>query len=214
MITVTVNVAPTAGSPLVNQATVSGGGSTSSTATDSTIINVPSTGNLTIISAHTGSFTQADNGDTYTLTVTNTGPGATDGTAVMVTEFIPAGLIPTAISGAGWTCTQPVGPCTRADVLAANTSYPAITLTVNVAPNAPASITNSVGVSGGGAPAYSAADPTTINALTRYSNPLAFATTASVTGGTFTNFSVTYTSDNGPSDIASGQVKIDNCYLG
>src|SRR5690348_7812977 len=34
VITVTVNVAPTAGSPLVNQATVSGGGSTSSTATD------------------------------------------------------------------------------------------------------------------------------------------------------------------------------------
>jgi hypothetical protein len=42
------------------------------------------------------------------------------------------------------------GPCSRSDALAAATSYPAITLTVNVAANAPASVTNSAAVSGGG----------------------------------------------------------------
>src|SRR5262249_31786179 len=41
-ITVTVNVAANAGSPLTNSATASGGGSTSSTANDPTTINPPS----------------------------------------------------------------------------------------------------------------------------------------------------------------------------
>ena len=40
--------------------------------------------------------------------------------------------------------------CTRNDVLAAGASYPAITVTVNVANNAPASVTNTANVSGGG----------------------------------------------------------------
>ena len=39
---------------------------------------------------------------------------------------------------------------TRSDALAAGGSYPAITLTVNVAANAPASVTNTATVSGGG----------------------------------------------------------------
>jgi hypothetical protein len=49
----------------------------------------------------------------------------------------------------------PAGParselCTRSDALAASSSYPALTLTVNVASNAPASLTNTAAVSGGG----------------------------------------------------------------
>jgi hypothetical protein len=40
--------------------------------------------------------------------------------------------------------------CTRADVLTGGGSYPAITLTVNVAPSAPPSLTNIATVSGGG----------------------------------------------------------------
>jgi hypothetical protein len=84
---------------------------------------------------------------------------------------------------------------------------------VNVSPNAPASVTNQAAVSGGGSFGASATDPTTVDALPRYANPLAFATTASVVGGTATTVTITYTSDNGPTDINNGQVKIDNCYL-
>ena len=56
----------------------------------------------------------------------------------------------TALSGTGWTCTLSPLSCSRSDALAASGSYPAITLTVNVASNAPASVTNTASVSGGG----------------------------------------------------------------
>ena len=55
------------------------------------------------------------------------------------------------MSGTGWTCTlTPSLGCTRSDALAAGASYPAITLTVSVAANAPASVTNTAAVTGGG----------------------------------------------------------------
>ena len=40
--------------------------------------------------------------------------------------------------------------CTRSDALAASSSYPAITLNVNVSTTAPSSVTNTATVSGGG----------------------------------------------------------------
>jgi uncharacterized repeat protein (TIGR01451 family) len=122
---------------------------------------------LTIVKSHSGSFTQGDTGDTYSLTVTNSGGAATSGT-VTVTDTVPAGLTTTAMSGTGWTCTQPAGPCTRSDALNASASYPVITLTVNVANNAPSSVTNTATVAGGGEVNTSndtATDPTTINPL-------------------------------------------------
>jgi kumamolisin len=123
---------------------------------------------LTTASTHIGNFTQADTGDTYTLTVANAGTAATNGT-VTLTDTLPGGLSATAMSGSGWTCSVNTLTATRSDALAAGRSYPAITLTVNVAYNAPASVTNSVSVSGGGelnTANDSGTDPTTIIALT------------------------------------------------
>ena len=123
------------------------------------------TPDLTITKSHTGSFTQGQTGATYTITATNSGSGATSGT-VQVTDSVPTGLTATAMNGSGWSCTPPGGPCTRSDILAAGSSYPAITLTVNVAGNAPTSVTNSATVSGGGETNTgndSASDVTTIN---------------------------------------------------
>ena len=60
----------------------------------------------------------------------------------------------------GWTCTG--NTCTRADALAAGGAYPAITVTVNVAANAPSLVTNQISASGGGSLLATAADPTTI----------------------------------------------------
>lgn len=117
------------------------------------------------------------------------------------------------LSGTGWTCPAGVVTCTRADALSGGSSYPAITVTVNVASNAPSQVTNQATVSGGGSAGAAASDPTAVDVLLRYSNPLAFATSASVVAGVPTTLSVTYTSDNGPTDIASGQVMIDNCYF-
>lgn len=102
----------------------------------------------------------------YTLKVSNVSTSAASSGTVTVTDTLPAGLIPTAISGTGWTCTNPipspfVSPyqltCTRSDALAAGSSYPDITVTVQ-APDtttlesnaALRDFTNSATVSGGG----------------------------------------------------------------
>ena len=71
---------------------------------------------------------------------------------VTVNDTLPVRLTPTAAVGAGWVCNiaAQVVSCTRADALNAEASYPAITLTVNVAPAAPRSLTNTAHVSGGG----------------------------------------------------------------
>ncbi len=121
---------------------------------------------LVIAKSHTGSFTQGQISATYTITASNSGTGPTSGT-VTVTESLPAGLTATSMLGSGWACSQPAGPCTRGDVLAAGSSYPAITLIGNVAGTAPSSITNTVTVSGGGETNTGndqASDPTTVQA--------------------------------------------------
>lgn len=93
-------------------------------------------------------FAEGDQDRTYTITVTNNGDGPTDGSTVTVTDTLPTGLINGTLSGTGWNC---IGlTCTRSDVLANGASYPAITLTVDVDRVAPAELTNTVSVDGGG----------------------------------------------------------------
>jgi uncharacterized repeat protein (TIGR01451 family) len=121
-----------------------------------------------ISKSHVGNWIHGSTGNTYTITVTNASPSAAivAGNTVTVTDTIPLGLTATAISGTGWTCTQPAGPCTRADALAALASYPPISVTVTVAANPPSNLlTNTATVSGGGELQTNndvATDPTTI----------------------------------------------------
>ncbi len=163
-ITVTVNVSTSATSPQNNTATVSGGGDVNpndNTSTDMTTIVAGS--DLTITKSHSGSFVQGQTGVTYTIAATNSGIGPTVGTVTIV-DTLPTGLTATAMTGTGWNCTLGTLTCTRSDVLAASSSYPAIILTVNVAANAPSSVTNMATVSGGGETytANTASDITTI----------------------------------------------------
>jgi len=117
---------------------------------------------LKITKTHTGNFTKGQQNATYTVTVSNpaTSTGPTSG-KVTVTDTIPTGLTLVSMAGTGWTCAGK--SCNRSDVLAAGKSYPAITVTVDVASNAPSSVTNTVSVSGGDSPAASASNPTTID---------------------------------------------------
>src|ERR1700761_9526134 len=120
--------------------------------------------NLTISTSPSGDFSLGQSGATYSIQVINTGGTATSGT-VSVNDVVPTGLTATAISGTNWACTQPAGPCTRSDTLAPGNSYPLLTVTVNVASNAPSSVTNRATVSGGGmSGTNSASDPTNIDA--------------------------------------------------
>ena len=168
VLTLTVTVATTAPPSVTNMGTVSGGGETNTandTATDATTVNPATPADLTLAKTHPGAFTQGQVGATYTLTVTNGGGRATSGT-VTVNDTVPVGLTATGIAGTGWICTQPSGPCTRGDALAGGAIYPALTLTVTVATSAPASVTNTAAVSGGGETNTgnnTAADVTTIS---------------------------------------------------
>jgi uncharacterized repeat protein (TIGR01451 family) len=174
---VVVGAAAFAASPVTNVATISGGGEPAfnngnNTASDpTTIVGSP---NLTIAKTHTGNFTRGSTTASYTITVTNSGTAATNGTTVTVTDTVPAGLTPTAPTPPagtvnGWSCNiaGQVVTCTRTDSLPAGQSYPVIPITVTVSQTAPNSVTNSVTVAGGGEPASlngnnTATDPTTI----------------------------------------------------
>ena len=148
-IALTVNVATGAPASALNTVQVSGGGETNTlndSASDTTII-LPPPPDLTISKTHTGNFQQGQNFAAYTITVSNAGTTATSGT-VTVTDNFPVGLTAGSMSGLGWFCSSTT--CTRGDALAPASSYPVITVNVNVAGNAPASVTNTAVVSGGG----------------------------------------------------------------
>ena len=125
-----------------------------------------STVDLTLTKAHFGNFSQNDIGDTYAITVANVGNLASTG-MITVTDLLPAGLAATAISGVGWNAALNTLTCTRSNTLFPGASYPPIVVTVNVSSNAPASVTNTATVIGGGDadPANNtASDVTSINA--------------------------------------------------
>ena len=88
----------------------------------------------------------------WTITVSNVGFGPTVGTVTVVDTLpnVQNPPVPTDISGTGWTCTLATLTCTRADALASGSSYPAITLTVNIPKNIQNNFTNTAKVSGGG----------------------------------------------------------------
>ena len=116
--------------------------------TGTATINVNSTPDLAITKSHTGNFAVGQTGATYTITVSNSG-GADTSALITVNDALPAGLTATDLSGTNWNCTLSPLQCTRGDVLFAGTSFEPITLTVNVAANAPSSVTNTATVSGG-----------------------------------------------------------------
>ena len=151
-IVVTVDVAANAPVSVTNTARVTGGGDTNpanNTIDDVTTINPGP--DLTLTKTHAGTFVQGQTGATYTLTVSNQAGAPTTGT-VLVNDTLPTELLPTAATGTGWTCALVSASvqCRRSDALAVGASYPPITITLNVAPNAPASVTNTADVSGGG----------------------------------------------------------------
>lgn len=164
-ISIDVDVSASAPSTVTNTAVVSGGGDTSPGNNSSTAVTpvAARTPSLAIAKSHDGPFTQGQSGAAFTIVISNTGTGGTSGSVAM-TDTLPAGLAPTAASGSGWSCglAGQTVTCTRADRLAPGSSYPAITLTVDVAANA-VSTSNTATVSGGGDPLeHSATDPVTI----------------------------------------------------
>ncbi len=161
--TLSIDVLATAAGDQVNTtgAVTSVEGGTGGTATATVTVVVP---DLTVAVSHTGSFISPQIGATYTITVSNVGTGDTSA-LVTVDDRLPSGLFATSISGTNWNCTLSPLECSRGDVLTAGTSFEPITLTVNVGPNVPSSVTNTATVSGGtesNTANNSASDPTQV----------------------------------------------------
>ncbi|HLK64859.1 MAG TPA: BACON domain-containing carbohydrate-binding protein [Bryobacteraceae bacterium] len=117
---------------------------------------------LNVTKTHTGNFTPGQTGATYTISISSVSGAPLSGT-VTVTDNLPAGLSAVSIAGAGWTCTQASFSCSRTDIIAPGSSYSPVTVTVNVAANAPSSITNTAVVSGANLPVpITVTDVTTI----------------------------------------------------
>jgi uncharacterized repeat protein (TIGR01451 family) len=151
--------------PTMNPIQASNGGATNGGGGDAFVAKIAATADMTIAKTHTGNFLQGQTGASYTITASNAGDGASFGT-VTVTDSLPAGLTATAISGSGWTCTLGTLTCTRSDALGIGSSYPPITLTVNVSSGSAGTVTNTATVAGGGevnTANDTATDPTTVS---------------------------------------------------
>jgi hypothetical protein len=125
-------------------------------------------------------FKQGDPADVYTLYVMNDGGGAADGNTVTVADALPMGVTATGISGSdqdvapGLHCTLATVSCTDPgnERIAAGDLL-VINIAVSVGTGLPSSVTNSVSVSGGGAPNASVNVATPIG-----SSPVPFGTSA------------------------------------
>jgi uncharacterized repeat protein (TIGR01451 family) len=106
--------------------------------------------NLTLTKTHLDPFIQRDVGETYTLTVTNTGMTATSG-AITITDTLPTGLSFFSATANSWPCspTVPGGStivCDSGGATIAAGKNSIITFLVSVAADAPLKVTNTASV--------------------------------------------------------------------
>jgi uncharacterized repeat protein (TIGR01451 family) len=123
---------------------------------------------LSILKTHKGKFAKGGSG-TYTIAVSNSPAASVTVGPVIVSDTPPDGLTIASMSGNGWTCNPPSGGvlpnnCTRSDPLGPGAAYEPITVTVNIASDAPDSVTNSATVAGGGSATANASDTTALTA--------------------------------------------------
>ena len=164
-ITVTGNVTAANGTPVTIPVAVSGGGTSGPvtvTPTPSVTVAAPS---LSVVKTHSGNFTAGQQGATYSVTVQNGASAGATNAKVTVAETVPSGETLVSMSGNGWTCPGAGGAntCDRSDGLSSGASYPALSVSVNVAANATSPQVNQASVSGGGmSGSASANDSTTV----------------------------------------------------
>jgi uncharacterized repeat protein (TIGR01451 family) len=138
---------------------------------------------LNVTLTHSSNFSQGQTGAQYTVTVANGGSLPTS-LPVTVTEMLPPSLTLASMSGDGWTCAPSTSSCARSDVLAGNSSFPSITVAVNVASNAPTTVINQV-VATTGVLQAAGSDPTNITAGTTAPHPPFFSGEVSLGSGVY-----------------------------
>ncbi|MFZ0309284.1 MAG: C25 family cysteine peptidase [Candidatus Sulfotelmatobacter sp.] len=159
------------------------------------------TPDMTLSKNSAGIFTRGSTAS-YTIPVSNISPYGSSSGTVTVNDTLPLGLIPTSASGTGWSCSiasQTVS-CVDSTVLAANSSYPSITINANVAQTAPATVTNTATVSGGGE--VNLSNDTATNVANVVSSADLSVTNAASPNPVTAGSNITYTqlvTNNGPS---------------
>ena len=161
---VRINADTAPGQQIVNQANATFTGLTLGAAftdTSPQVVNTVSAPVLTIDKSHTGSLIGGQS-TTFTIAVANAGNSPTDGSPVTVTDPLPASSFRSIANagGDGWSCaiTGLTLTCSRSDQLAANNGYPPILVDATVQDPAPATISNTATVSGGGSADAKASD--------------------------------------------------------
>ncbi|HZZ38459.1 MAG TPA: Ig-like domain repeat protein [Acidobacteriaceae bacterium] len=159
-------------------------GSTATSASNWCITLLSQT-SMTLASSHTGSFTQGDAADTYTITAKNGGTIPTNG-ELTLSDSLPSGMSAVSFAqtgGSDWSCSG--ASCTRTTAMPVG-EQDTFTLTASVGYATAIgtnSVTNSVTVSGGNLSGNATAnDPTTINGgpvnVTFSTNPTGFSYSA------------------------------------
>ena len=202
-VTVTLRIAPDAPGDVRFNALASGGGQLYEDNDGAVALRyVTQKPDLRIAISHDGTFRAGGTGR-YSIVVSNAGFQPTDGSEVKVTVTVPAGLTAAALGGSGWTCSGSTLTCTRSDVLAAGGEYAPISLFVDIGAGAPATVTTTASVSGGGEVATgndTASDATPIAPLAA---PEAVAPSVYGVGGTGQTAAV---SDLGPALARHGSL--------
>ena len=150
---------------------------------------------LSVSKTHTGNFAPGQTGAVYTVRVSNGAMAGPTTATVTVQEIVPTGLTLVSMAGTGWTCGGTT--CTRSDALVASASYPAITVTVNVASNAAAEVTNQVAVLGGGSALATAGDITNIAAAKIATTATVAASPSTIAASASTTLTVTVAGASG-----------------
>jgi kumamolisin len=114
---------------------------------------------LNITMTHSSPFNKGGIG-TYQIGVSNQGNGSTSG-PVNVVIALPAGITYRSFVGSGWTFNKNTLTFTQDNVLESGSSYPPITLSVNVEKKAPYSVVPTATVLGGGSVSSTTSNLTT-----------------------------------------------------
>ena len=119
--------------------------------TSGTMSGAQCTPDMTLGKSHVGNFVRGSTAS-YTIPVSNLSPYGATNASVTINDTLPTGVTPSSASGTGWACSiaaQTVS-CMRSDMLAGASSYPSIIVNANVTQSAPATVTNTAMVGGGG----------------------------------------------------------------
>jgi mucin-19 len=145
-------------------------GSNQTAATANLSIAAP---DLILAKSHTGDFYVGQNPAIYNLEVRNIGAGATNGSAIVITDTLPAGLSYQGFSGSGWACSASlqVVSCSNSAVLQVGGSLPALVINVSVLSTAAAQVANTASVGGGGEPASNAGNNSVTDSTKVLRNP-------------------------------------------